>query len=37
MRPAAVEITELHKTSTGKIQKAELRAREWEGRKRRIG
>jgi fatty-acyl-CoA synthase len=37
MRPAAVEITELHKTSTGKIQKAELRDREWEGRNRRIG
>jgi fatty-acyl-CoA synthase len=37
MRPAAAEITELHKTATGKIQKAELRDREWAGRDRRIG
>jgi fatty-acyl-CoA synthase len=38
MRPAAVEIvTELPKTSTGKIQKASLRAQEWEGHGRRIG
>ncbi len=38
MRPAAAEIvTELPKTSTGKIQKAALRAKEWEGRGRRIG
>jgi fatty-acyl-CoA synthase len=38
MRPAAVEIVpELPKTSTGKIQKAELREREWEGHDRRIG
>jgi acyl-CoA synthetase (AMP-forming)/AMP-acid ligase II len=38
MRPAAVEIVqELPKTSTGKIQKAELRDREWEGHDRRIG
>jgi acyl-CoA synthetase (AMP-forming)/AMP-acid ligase II len=38
MRPTAAEIvTELPKTSTGKIQKAELRAKEWEGRGRRIG
>jgi fatty-acyl-CoA synthase len=37
MRPAAVEITELHRTATGKIQKAELRDREWAGRDRRIG
>ena len=37
MRPAAVEISELPKTSTGKIQKAGLRAREWEGHDRRIG
>jgi acyl-CoA synthetase (AMP-forming)/AMP-acid ligase II len=29
MRPAAVEITELAKTTTGKIQKAELRNKEW--------
>jgi fatty-acyl-CoA synthase len=37
MRPAAVEITELPRTSTGKIQKKELRDREWEGRERQIG
>jgi len=38
MRPAAAEIVpELPKTSTGKIQKAGLRAKEWEGRGRRIG
>jgi fatty-acyl-CoA synthase len=38
MRPATVEIVrELPKTSTGKIQKAELREREWEGHDRRIG
>jgi fatty-acyl-CoA synthase len=37
MRPAAVEFTELPKTSTGKIQKKELRDREWEGHKSRIG
>jgi len=38
MRPAAAEIVpELPKTSTGKIQKASLRAKEWEGRGRRIG
>jgi acyl-coenzyme A synthetase/AMP-(fatty) acid ligase len=38
MRPAAAEIvTELPKTSTAKIQKAALRAREREGRGRRIG
>jgi fatty-acyl-CoA synthase len=38
MRPAAAEIiAELPKTSTGKIQKAGLRAGEWEGRGRRIG
>ena len=37
MRPAAVEITELPRTSTGKIQKKELRDREWEGHKSRIG
>ena len=37
MRPAAVEFTELPRTSTGKIQKKELRDREWEGRERQIG
>jgi fatty-acyl-CoA synthase len=37
MRPAAVEFTELPKTSTGKIQKAELRNQEWAGHDRRIG
>ena len=37
MRPASVEITELPRTSTGKIQKKELREREWEGRERQIG
>jgi fatty-acyl-CoA synthase len=37
MRPVAVEITELHKTATGKIQKAELRDKEWAGHDRRIG
>jgi fatty-acyl-CoA synthase len=37
-RPTAAEIvTELPRTSTGKIQKASLRAKEWEGRGRRIG
>ncbi len=37
MRPASVEITELPRTSTGKIQKKDLREREWEGRERQIG
>jgi len=37
MRPASVEITELPRTSTGKIQKKELREREWAGRERQIG
>jgi fatty-acyl-CoA synthase len=37
MRPSAVEITELPKTSTGKIQKRELRDKEWEGHDRQIG
>jgi fatty-acyl-CoA synthase len=37
MRPAAVEITELPKTATGKIQKAQLRDKEWEGHDRRVG
>ena len=37
MRPVAVEITELPKTSTGKVQKKDLRDREWEGRDRSVG
>lgn len=37
MRPVAVEITELPKTSTGKVQKKDLRDREWEGRERSVG
>jgi fatty-acyl-CoA synthase len=37
MRPSAVEITDLPKTSTGKVQKKELRDKEWEGHERRIG
>jgi fatty-acyl-CoA synthase len=37
MRPTAVEITKLAKTATGKIQKAELRNKEWAGHDRRIG
>jgi fatty-acyl-CoA synthase len=37
MRPASVEITELPRTSTGKIQKKDLREREWAGRERQIG
>jgi fatty-acyl-CoA synthase len=37
MRPSTVEITKLPKTSTGKIQKKELRDKEWEGHERRIG
>ena len=37
MRPSIVEITKLPKTSTGKIQKKELRDKEWEGHERRIG
>jgi fatty-acyl-CoA synthase len=37
MRPSAVVITELPKTSTGKIRKKELRDKEWEGQERRIG
>ncbi|MBV9195794.1 MAG: AMP-binding protein [Solirubrobacterales bacterium] len=37
MRPAAVEIAKLPRTSTGKIQKNELREREWEGHERQIG
>jgi fatty-acyl-CoA synthase len=34
--PAAVEFTELPKTSTGKVQKFVLRDKEWSGRDRRI-
>jgi fatty-acyl-CoA synthase len=34
--PAAVEFTELPKTSTGKIQKFVLRDKEWAGRERRV-
>jgi fatty-acyl-CoA synthase len=34
--PAAVEFTELPKTSTGKIQKFVLRDKEWSGRDKRI-
>jgi fatty-acyl-CoA synthase len=37
MRPSTVVITKLPKTSTGKIQKKELRDKEWEGDERRIG
>ncbi len=37
MRPVAVEITELRKTATGKIQKTELRDKEWASHDRRIG
>jgi len=35
--PAAVEFGELPKTSTGKVQKFQLREREWAGRDVRIG
>lgn len=34
--PAAVEFSELPKTSTGKIQKYVLRAREWAGKEKKI-
>ena len=37
MRPAAVEIMDLPKTSTGKVQKKELRDKEWEGHDRSVG
>jgi fatty-acyl-CoA synthase len=37
MRPAAVEIMDLPKTSTGKVQKKELRDKEWEGHDRCVG
>ncbi len=36
-RPAAVELGELPKTSTGKIQKHALRERTWTGEGRRTG
>ena len=35
-RPDAVELIELPKTSTGKVQKHLLRDREWSGRERRV-
>ena len=35
-RPAAVELCELPKTSTGKVRKHALRDREWAGRERRV-
>jgi fatty-acyl-CoA synthase len=35
--PKAVEFAELPKTSTGKIQKFRLRAKDWAGRDKRIG
>ncbi len=34
--PKAVEVTELPKTATGKIQKFRLREKEWAGREKRI-
>jgi fatty-acyl-CoA synthase len=34
--PAAVEFTELPKTSTGKVQKFRLREQEWGGRDKRV-
>jgi fatty-acyl-CoA synthase len=37
MRPSAVEFTELSLTSTGKVQKQHLRAREWAGHERKVG
>jgi fatty-acyl-CoA synthase len=37
MRPAAVEIIDLPKTSTGKVQKKQLRDKEWEGHDRSVG
>jgi fatty-acyl-CoA synthase len=37
MRPTAVEITKLTKTATGKIQKTDLRNKEWAGHDRSIG
>jgi fatty-acyl-CoA synthase len=37
MRPAAVEILDLPRTSTGKVQKKQLRDKEWKGHDRRVG
>jgi fatty-acyl-CoA synthase len=34
--PVAIEVTELPRTATGKVRKAELREREWAGMDRRI-
>ena len=34
--PAAVEFTELPKTSTGKVQKFVLRDKEWAGQEKRV-
>jgi fatty-acyl-CoA synthase len=34
--PAAVEFTELPKTSTGKVQKFVLREKEWAGQEKRV-
>jgi fatty-acyl-CoA synthase len=34
--PAAVEFTELPKTSTGKVQKFVLREKEWAGREKQV-
>jgi fatty-acyl-CoA synthase len=36
-RPAAVELTQLPRTATGKLQKNVLREKEWAGREKRIG
>jgi acyl-CoA synthetase (AMP-forming)/AMP-acid ligase II len=37
MRPGAIEFTKLSLTSTGKVQKQQLRDREWAGRERKVG
>ncbi|MEA2286053.1 MAG: hypothetical protein QOJ21_2096 [Solirubrobacteraceae bacterium] len=37
MRPHAIEFTKLSLTSTGKVQKQQLRDREWAGRERKVG
>jgi fatty-acyl-CoA synthase len=37
MRPAAVEIMDLPRTSTGKVQKKQLRDKEWQGHDRQVG
>jgi fatty-acyl-CoA synthase len=37
MGPTAVEIMALPKTSTGKVQKKQLRDKEWEGHDRSVG